>query len=52
MIEKKYADYAWEKTAALLAIDSPSGFTDRAAKWVCGEFQQMGFNAYLTAKGA
>lgn len=51
MIEKKYADYAWEKTAALLAIDSPSGFTDRAAKWVCGEFQQMGFNAYLTAKG-
>ena len=51
MIEKKYADFAWEKTAALLAIDSPSGFTDRAAKWVCGEFQQMGFNAYLTAKG-
>lgn len=51
MIEKKYADYAWEKTAALLAIDSPSGFTDRAAKWVCGEFQQMGFNAHLTAKG-
>ncbi len=51
MIEKKYADFAWEKTAALLAIDSPSGFTDRAAKWVCGEFQQMGFNACLTAKG-
>ena len=51
MIEKKYADFAWEKTAALLAIDSPRGFTDRAAKWVCGEFQQMGFNAYLTAKG-
>ena len=51
MIEKKYADFAWEKTAALLAIDSPSGFTDRAAKWVCGEFQQMGFNAYLTTKG-
>ncbi len=51
MIEKEYADFAWEKTAALLAIDSPSGFTDRAAKWVCAEFQQMGFNAFLTAKG-
>ena len=51
MIEKTYADFAWEKTAALLAIDSPSGFTDRAAKWVCAEFQQMGFNASITVKG-
>ena len=24
MINKDYADYAWEQTAALLAIDSPS----------------------------
>lgn len=30
MINEKYADYAWEQTAALLAIDSPSGFTRRA----------------------
>ena len=34
MINEKYADYAWEQTAALLAIDSPSGFTRRAAEWV------------------
>lgn len=32
MINEKYADYAWEQTAALLAIDSPSGFTRRAAE--------------------
>ena len=51
MITTDYADFAWEKTAQLLAIDSPSGFTDRAAKWVCAEFQQMGFNASLTTKG-
>ena len=51
MITTTYADFAWEKTAQLLAIDSPSGFTDRAAKWVCAEFQQMGFNASLTTKG-
>lgn len=25
MINKSYADYAWEQAAALLAIDSPSG---------------------------
>ena len=31
MIEKVYADYAWEKAAQLLAIDSPSGYTAKAA---------------------
>ena len=51
MIEKSYADFSWEKTAALLAIDSPSGFTENAAKWVCAEFQLMGFNASITTKG-
>ena len=34
MIDKAYADFAWEQTEKLLAIDSPSGFTDRAADWV------------------
>ena len=32
MIEQKYADYAWEQAAAILAVDSPSGFTENAAK--------------------
>ena len=31
MLDRSYAEFAWEKTAALLAIDSPSGFTTRAA---------------------
>ena len=31
MIEMKYADYAWEMTEKLLAIDSPSGYTAKAA---------------------
>lgn len=47
----QYADYAWEKTAALLAIDSPSGFTNRAAQWVKQEFEALGFSARLTVKG-
>jgi len=51
MITKTYADYAWEQTAALLAIDSPSGFTTRAAEWVRDAFAGLGFSAKLTTKG-
>lgn len=51
MIEKNYADFAWEQTAALLAIDSPSGFTDAAARWVKEQFEKLGFVAQLTTKG-
>ena len=31
MIERKYADFAWEQTASLLAIVPPTGFTAKAA---------------------
>ena len=51
MIEYKYADYAWEQTASLLAIDSPSGFTASAANWVQNAFSALGFDAKITAKG-
>ena len=51
MIEKIYADYAWEQTVKLLAIDSPSGFTSRAAEWVRDAFSQLGCEAKITTKG-
>ena len=51
MINNTYADYAWAQTAALLAIDSPSGFTAAAAKWVRAVFTDMGFDAQITTKG-
>ena len=51
MIEKLYADFAWEQTAALLAIDSPSGYTAEAAKWVQQAFTSLGFKAEITQKG-
>ena len=51
MIDRSYADYGWEQTAALLAIDSPSGYTHTAANWVRDAFQSLGFSAQLTAKG-
>ncbi len=51
MIEFSYADYAWEQTEKLLAIDSPSGFTGRAAAWVKQAFEGLGFRANITTKG-
>jgi len=46
-----YADYAVEKTVELLAIDSPSGYTDAAAEWVRDAFAALGFDAQITRKG-
>ena len=51
MIEKIYADYAWEQTEKLLAIDSPSGYTAKAAQWVKDAFTKLGFWASITTKG-
>ena len=49
-MERSYAEYAANKAAELLAIDSPSGFTDTAAAWVAETFRQLGFDAVLTNK--
>ena len=51
MIEMKYADYAWAQTEKLLSIDSPSGYTAKAAVWVCTAFAALGFDAHITTKG-
>ena len=51
MLDKIYADYAWEQAAALLAIDSPTGYTAKAAQWVQTAFSQLGFDARITVKG-
>ena len=51
MLEKNYADYAWEQAAALLAVDSPSGYTAKAAQWVQEAFSALGFDARITVKG-
>ena len=50
-MDMTYANYAWEQTAALLAIDSPTGFTKEAAAWVQQQFAALGFDAKLTTKG-
>ena len=50
-MDRKYADFAWDMTAALLAIDSPSGYTSAAAQWVQKAFSDLGFEAIITRKG-
>ena len=51
MIERNYADFSWEQAAELLAIDSPSGYTAKAAAWVKDAFEKLGFEAKITVKG-
>ena len=51
MIDFSYADHAWEQAAAVLAIDSPAGFTEKAALWVKEAFAKLGFSARITNKG-
>ena len=50
-MDKLYAQFAVEETMKLLAIDSPTGFAQKAAAWVKEEFAALGFEAKLTNKG-
>ena len=51
MIDVSYADYAWQQAAAILAIDSPSGFTGKVVQVLKEQFESLGFAASITAKG-
>ena len=51
MVTMEYANYAWESAAKLLAIDSPTGFTAKAAQWAKEAFEKLGFSAAITEKG-
>ena len=51
MLNRTYAEYATQKAVALLAIDSPTGYTKAAAEWCRDEFAALGFSAEITTKG-
>ncbi|MDY3919471.1 MAG: M42 family metallopeptidase [Candidatus Limivivens sp.] len=53
MIEKEnlYGDYILDVTSRLLAVDSPSGLTYRAARFVQDELKSLGYESVLTRKG-
>lgn len=50
-MDKEYAVYAAEQARALLGVDSPTGFTAKAAEWVRAAFSALGFSAGITTKG-
>lgn len=45
-------NYLLEKLAALLAIPSPTGFTDEAVHYVANELERLGLEVVLTRRGA
>ena len=44
-------DYIVEQAKAILAIDSPTGFTARVAEYVMDEYRRLGYEPVLTNKG-
>ena len=44
-------DYVVEQAVNVLSIDSPTGFTARAADYVMGEYRKLGYDPVLTNKG-
>ena len=48
---KKYTDFIVAEAAKLLAVDSPSGYTENAARWVIDEFEKLGYEPKQTIKG-
>ncbi len=47
----RYMEYAVEYACALLAIDSPTGYTKEAADYVLDAFEKLGIPARRTVKG-
>ena len=47
----QYTDFILRETETLLNIDSPTGYTEEAARWVKDEFTKLGCDAILTRKG-
>ncbi len=50
-MEKQILDYTLNVLRGILAVDSPSGFTDAAAQYAIGRLAEMGYAPTLTKKG-
>ncbi len=48
---QSYTDAAISQTLALLAIDSPTGYTANAAAYTAAEYEKLGFRPQRTVKG-
>src|SRR5690554_1816918 len=49
---EKYWEYIKKTLLDLLAIPSPSGYTDRANAYISGQLQDLGVSFHVTNKGA
>lgn len=47
----KYLDYIVEQTKAVLAVDSPTGYTKEAVAYLCEEYKKLGYEPIVTVKG-
>ena len=50
-MEQNILDYTLHALRGVLAIDSPTGFTDRAAAYVSDLLKEMGYEPTFTGKG-
>ena len=50
-MEQKYQEYMLEQLQTLLAIDSPSGYTDEVTAYLTGELKKLGLEPQLPNKG-
>ncbi len=50
-MDNRYTDFAIEKALSLLAIDSPTGYTDEVKDCVKREFEALGSGVRVTNKG-
>lgn len=48
---KETTDYVLEQMKTILAIDSPSGFTNKVTDYLCDEYRRLGYTPVKTAKG-
>lgn len=48
---EKYLDYVTEQLTKLLAIDSPSGFTEKVTNYLMEEYTHLGYTPVKTKKG-
>ncbi len=51
MDTKKYVDYMVQQSVDILGIDSPTGFTAKAAAHLMEEYKNLGYNPVMTTKG-
>ncbi len=50
-MKKSYVEYIIEETQKILAIDSPSGYTQNVADYLMKEYRKLGYEPVQTVKG-